>query len=90
MSNYIGYKPEDNARRKANNTGDSIPTVGKNQNVKCLSTKPGQLSMKEQAAFQQMKLNRLNKKQPVRSMNQFSDDELKAMQAKYGCMKKGA
>ena len=85
MSNYIGYKPEDNARRKANNTGEAIDTVGKNQNVKAISTKPGQMSMKEQAAFEQMKLNRLNKKQPVKSINDLSPDLILALKQKYGC-----
>lgn len=85
MSNYIGYKPEDNARRKANNTGEAIDTIGNNQNVKAISTKPGQMSMKEQAAFEQMKLNRLNKKQPVKTIKDLPSDLVLALAQKYGC-----
>ena len=33
MSNYFGYKPEDNQKRKENNT-DVIDSLGKNSNVK--------------------------------------------------------
>ena len=85
MSNYKGYKPEDNARRKANNTGECIDTIGKNQNVKAISTKPGQMSMKEQAAYQQMKLNRLNKKQPVKTIDDMPVELISELIAKYGC-----
>lgn len=86
MSNYIGYKTEDNLRRKANNTGEAIDTIGKNQNVKSFSTKPGQMSGKEQASFEQAKLNRLNKKQPVKTIKDLSSDLILALSLKYGCV----
>jgi hypothetical protein len=90
MSNYIGYDQNDNARRKANNTGDAIDGIGKNQNVKAYSSKPGQLSMKDQASLEQTKLNRLNKSQPVRSLKDFSEQELVDLAIKYGHFQKGA
>lgn len=65
MSNYIGYKLEDNARRKMNNTGDSTET-GCNSNVKSYSSKPGQLSAYQQADELTRKQQCLNKKQPVK------------------------
>ena len=67
MSNYFGYKIEDNARRKSNNTGDELGW-GQNNNVKSYSSKPGQKSMKSQARILADKQQRLNKKQPIISM----------------------
>lgn len=64
MSNYIGYKPEDNERRKANNMTDQLG-YGPNNNVKSYSSKPGQLSAKSQAEAEHKKYQRLNRKQPV-------------------------
>lgn len=43
------YNVADNADRKSNNTGDEV-RVGANKNVKAYSSKPGQLSAKQQAA----------------------------------------
>lgn len=44
------YQPEANQKRKAGNTGDVVPDVGTNKNVKSYGSKPGQLSAKQQAA----------------------------------------
>jgi hypothetical protein len=43
------YDTAQNVKRKANNVGD-VAGEGKNVNVKAISTKPGQLSAKQQAA----------------------------------------
>ena len=43
------YSPADNAKRKVNNTGDQTG-IGPNVNTKSYSTKPGQMSAKQQAA----------------------------------------
>jgi hypothetical protein len=45
------YNPVDNIKRKKRNTGDEIKDIGANKNVKAYSTKPGQLSAKQQAAL---------------------------------------
>jgi hypothetical protein len=79
MSNYIGYKLEDNLRRKATNTGEELESVGQNKNVKAYSTKPGQLSMKAQASLENAKLKCLNKKQPVKI---YTKEEIEALNKK--------
>ena len=68
MSGYKGYKLEDNIRRKANNTGDSIDWET-NTNVKSYSTKPGQLSAKQQADRTLKEQQKLNRKQPVTKLS---------------------
>lgn len=75
MSNYFGYKLEDNTRRKINNTGDSLD-IGKNSNVKSYSSKVGQLSMKSQADLEARRLKRLNAKMPVKIL---TEDEIKSL-----------
>jgi hypothetical protein len=52
MSNYKNYKLEDNLKRKSNNVGDEIG-FGPNVNVKSYSSKPGRLSSKQQADFEE-------------------------------------
>lgn len=65
MSNYFGYRPEDNFRRKENNTGESYDSIGKNRNEKeYTSAKMG--SAKTQATREADRLKRLNRKQPVK------------------------
>ena len=66
MSNYEGYRLEDNVKRKSNNTGDVVETAGKNQNVKSWSSKPGQLSARQQANLEAKKYQELNKQQEVK------------------------
>lgn len=68
MSNYKGYKLEDNLKRKSNNI-DLIEQLSGNNNVKCYSTKPGQLSAKSQAVMQERYYKKLNKKQLVKHYN---------------------
>ena len=60
--------PEDNVRRKANNTSSELGW-GPNNNVKAYSSKPGQLSAKTQAQRDATKYKRLNKKQPVKTLS---------------------
>lgn len=74
MSNYIGYKPEDNFKRKENNTTDQLGW-GPNNNIKAYSTKPGQMSMKSQSNVICMKQARLNRKQPVKQLSKMSPEE---------------
>lgn len=69
MSGYKGYKPEDNIRRKSNNTGEVIDTIGQNQNVKSYSSKPGQLAGWEQNDQLEEKNKHRNAKQPVRTLS---------------------
>jgi hypothetical protein len=75
------YNPADNARRKARNTTDQIPSAT-NRNVKAFSTKPAQLSGKQQADALARKQAALNRKQPVRTMKDMSPEELAALTAK--------
>ena len=58
------YNLADNVGRKANNTGDTAGD-GPNQNVKSYSTKPGQLSAKQQAALLHSKRNIKANSEPV-------------------------
>lgn len=62
------YTPKDNIKRKMNNTGEVVGE-GPNVNAKSYSSKPGQLSMKAQAALEARKLAEKNKKQPVKTLN---------------------
>ena len=71
------YSAADNAKRKANNIGDSTG-VGPNNNVKAYSTKPGQMSGKAQAGLTARIQQAANKKQPVK---QYSPEEIKAFEA---------
>ncbi len=77
------YNPTHNARRKANNTGDSVGQ-GPNVNVKSYSTKPGQLSVKEQVNLATRIQHAANKKQPVK---QFTPEEIEAENKKRGLKK---
>lgn len=76
MSNYEGYKLEDNVDRKENNTGDVLNSIGPNKNVKSYSTKPGQLSAREQVEREDQRQRRLNKIQPVKIL---TDEEKAAL-----------
>lgn len=75
------YNPPDNARRKERNLTDQVP-AGPNANVKAYSTRPGQLSIKQQADEVSRKQNALNRKQPVRTMKDMTPQELAALTAK--------
>ena len=83
MSNYGPkkaklYNPADNAKRKANNTGDQTG-FGQNVNTKSYSSKPGQLSAKAQASVEQRKTKKLSG--PVKVL---SDEEKTAFAASRG------
>lgn len=77
------YNPNDNARRKVNNTGEAVGQ-GPNTNVKSFSTKPGQLSVKEQVNLTTRIQQAANKKQPVK---QFTPEEIEAENKKRGLKK---
>lgn len=79
------YVSVDNARRKANNTGDQTG-LGPNVNTKAYSTKPGQLSGKASADLTARIQNKANKKQPVK---QWTPEEIAAEEVKRG-LKKGS
>lgn len=66
------YNPVDNARRKARNTGDQTG-IGANVNTKAYSTKPGQLSARQQASAEAAKIKAMNRKQPVK---RYSPEEI--------------
>lgn len=74
------YTPADNARRKANNTGDQTG-FGQNVNTKSYSTKPGQLSSRSQASQETAKYRAKNRAQPVKI---FTPEERAALAAKTG------
>lgn len=76
MSNYDGYKPADNAKRKSNNTGDQLD-MDVNRNVKSYSSKPGQ-----QVNDMSNHYDRLNKMQPVRKPSPEAMAELEARYVK--------
>jgi hypothetical protein len=78
MSNYKGYKQEDNLRRKANNTTDELGW-GPNNNAKSYSTKPGQMRMQDQAKMEADKYKKLNRQQPVRKLTK---EEIEALYGK--------
>ena len=69
------YNPTDNIKRKANNIGDEIKDIGKNKNVKAYSSKPGQLSAKQQTDANAKKYNKLNRQMPVKT---FTPEEIAA------------
>jgi len=81
------YTAVDNAKRKANNTGDVVG-AGPNVNAKSYSSKPGQLSGKQSADLTARIQNKANKKQPVKV---YTPEEIAAMAPKYnpdGTLKK--
>lgn len=75
------YQAHANQERKANNTGDVVTGIGRNKNVKAYSSKPGQLSAKQQAAAMHTKANQKANSGPVKS--DFSDEEKKKFEAMY-------
>lgn len=63
------YDPHVNQERKANNTGDRVPGNGKNVNVKSFSSRPGQLSAKQEAARMHTKKNIIENSGPVKILS---------------------
>lgn len=78
------YSAVNNARRKANNTGDAVDGVGPNVNAKAYSTKPGQMSGKAQADLSARIQAAANKKQPVK---QWTPEQIEAENKKRGLKK---
>lgn len=85
MSNYAGYKPEDNIRRKANNTGDVIETIGQNKNVKSWSSKPGQMTSSQQAQRLAEVARKVSERMPVKI---FTDEEKAKLEEEMGLIPK--
>lgn len=77
------YSDTDNARRKMGNTGQEAH-VGPNVSVKNYTTKPGQLSGKEQANLTSRIQSMANKKQPVK---RWSPEEVAEENKKRGFKK---
>jgi hypothetical protein len=77
------YTTADNVRRKMNNTGDVAP-VGPNVNAKAISTKPGQLSGKQQATMAAKIQAKASKNQPVK---RWSSEQIEAENKKRGLKK---
>lgn len=87
MSNYGPkkaklYNAPDNERRKTSRTGDIVEGVGPNTASRSYSTKPGQLSAKDQAAAEQKKVK--THSGPVKI---FSQEEKDALSTKMGLKK---
>lgn len=76
------YQAHANQERKSNNV-DSIPELGANKNVKSYSSKPGQLSAKQEAAKMNSKRRVKALSGPVRTL---SREEIAAMNIKKGEM----
>jgi hypothetical protein len=60
------YNPADNARRKANNTGD-MTGFGHNVNTKSYGSKPGRIGGKAEVNLASRIQNAANKKQPIKT-----------------------
>lgn len=84
MSNYDGYRTEDNARRKARNTGDELEGFATNKNVKAWSSKPGQMSCSQQATYIANQAKRLSKMQDCKH---FTKEEIDRLNAERGFVK---
>lgn len=63
------YNPHENQERKARNTGER-PGLGPNKNEKAYSSKPGQLSAKQQADAEMTLTNRKKMSGPVKVLSQ--------------------
>ncbi len=69
------YNQNDNAQRKAKNTGDVVADAGKNVNVKSYTTSAASMGAAASAA-EDKRQKTANKKAPVRSMKDFTPEEL--------------
>jgi hypothetical protein len=69
------YNQNDNAKRKAKNTGDVVADAGKNVNVKSYTTTGASMGAAASAA-EEKRQKAANKKAPVRSMKDFTPEEL--------------
>jgi hypothetical protein len=84
MSNYEGYLVEDNVRRKMNNTGDAVESVGPNKNVKSYSSKPGQMTASQQAQHIAKVCEKLNRSQECKH---FTKEEIDRLNLERGLVK---
>ena len=75
------YNQNDNAQRKANNTNDVVPNAGKNVNVKSYTTTSS--SMGQNASnIEAKRQTKANKKATVKTLKDFSSEEIADMEAK--------
>lgn len=77
------YNPADNIKRKANNTGEAVVDAGKNVNVKNYTTSGSSVAQATEAA-EAKRQAAANKKAPVKTLADMSDDEKAKLEAKYG------
>jgi len=75
------YTTADNIRRKASRTGDQVTDVGPNVGVRSYSTKPGQLSAKQESSVKAKMYRAKSKKNPVKI---FTEEEKAQLAEKMG------
>lgn len=75
------YNQNDNANRKANNTNDIVPDAGKNVNVKSYTT-TGSSTGQAASSAEAKRQTKANKIAPVKSLKDFSTEEIADMEAK--------
>lgn len=74
------YSPTDNAQRKARNTGDSYTDIGQNKNSKAYTTTSS--SSQKASEANQQKAQDIKAKTSLKTMDSFSPEQIKAMEAK--------
>lgn len=72
------YNPNDNAKRKAKNTGDEVADAGKNVNVKTYTTSGSSMSAAHEAAEAKA---RAKSPAPVRTLKDLSPEERAKIEA---------
>lgn len=83
------YSPKDNIQRKMTRTGEEVDGVGQNKAVRQYTTSNSSMSQAASAA-EEKRQAAANKKAPVKTLADMSDEEKKALEAKYGAkLKKG-
>lgn len=76
------YNPVDNIRRKATRTGEELEHVGQNKGVREY-TSALQGTAQQQASAQAKSDKKRSKKNPVKTMQDMSPEELDAIKARY-------
>jgi hypothetical protein len=74
------YNQNDNAQRKAKNTGDVVADAGKNVNVKSYTTSAASMSAAHEAAEAK---RRAANPAPVKTLKDMTPEERAALEAKY-------
>lgn len=74
------YNQNDNAQRKAKNTGDVVADAGKNVNVKSYTTSASSMAAAHEAAEAKA---RAKNPAPVRTLKDMTPEERAALEAKY-------